>query len=175
MFKWNLLGNASKQEICNLHASVAVLSLASNKGTHCSSTAWVSSNTHRSGLLRHAASLARTPGVPRPRAVDTATVGVTRKSSVACIRARRTTATGISCDDNLLILPSSTTWPRTTTVWIPVVRTVSFYTRSSASCGAPIRLSGEIHQGRQTDRDNKENQKYLPHNFEQGAKGEGSK
>ena len=100
----------------NLHPSVAVSCFAPYNRTRQSSTAGVSRNTLRSGLLRHATSLARTPGVPRPRTVDTAAVRVTRNSPVTLGRTRYTTATRISCDNKPLILSSSTACLRTATV-----------------------------------------------------------
>jgi len=183
LFKWNIYGIVNIQETCNLHPSVAVLRLASNNGTDCSSTAWVCRNTHRSSLSRHAASLARAPGVPRPRTVNTAAMSVTRNSSVTCIRARGTTTTRISSDDHSLTLFSSTACLRTGTVWRPVVRATLRWTRSSASSVAYISASSsaappprrKIHQGRQTDKDKENDQKTLSHTFKQQAKGERSK
>ena len=147
----------------NLHPSVAVSCFAPNNRTRPSSTAGVSRNTLRSGLLRHATSLARTPGVPRPRAVDTAAVWVTRNSPVTLRRTRYTTASRVSCDNKSLILFSSTACLRTTTVWGPVVSTILSIATSPSPAAPWLRKVKKCTKKRTNDQ---KDQKKLLHAFE---------
>ena len=161
--QWERHDNGNKRrKHLNLHPSVAASRFAPSNRTNCSSTTWVSRNTHRSGLLRYAASLARTPRVPRPRAVYTTAMRVTRNSSVTLRRARCTTATRMSCDNKSLIHSSSTARPRTSTVCRPVVSAILPRATSPSPAAPGLR---KVKQCTQKRRNNKKDDKKLLHAF----------
>ena len=62
--------NISKRKLVDLRSSVTASCLTPSTRTRCSYTTWVLCNTRRSGLLLCATTLARTPRVPRPHAVN---------------------------------------------------------------------------------------------------------
>ena len=72
-----------RKAIDNLHSSITAPRFAPSTRTQCSSTFTDLCNTHRSGLLRYAASLARTPGVPHPHAVNRTALSVAWKSPIS--------------------------------------------------------------------------------------------
>ena len=155
----------------DLHSSITASLFAPFTGTSRSSTTWVSRNTHRSGLLGNTATLARTPGIPRPQTVNRTTLRVAWNSPIslraARLRARLAKAPWIRSNIPSLCQRSTTTSFGTASECGPVIKNtalpwVPWATRrisvSSAASSSRPRLR-KPNQSKQSGRGQEKDQK----------------